>query len=175
MHDNETITNCRKTHRGIFMRLAAAKGQGIRANAMWSAKLGSVMTICALLGACADLPVFHEPAQFAGFATTAKESEDFVAATRPEKTDFTSVGVETGHPPGKPRDPAGVKQLQAELEAQRDTGHAILQRLSPETANSPAQTSDEKAKAKQAAKKKTQDEAAAKQNSQVPAETPASQ
>ena len=138
------------------------------------------MALCAfLLGACADLPLFHEPATFVGFATNPKESVDFVTATRPEKTDYTSVGIEPGHPPDKPRDQQGVKQLQAELEAQRDTGHAILHKLSPETANGQAQKSDEKAKLKEAAKKKGKDEAAAKEKGQAttdaPAETSASQ
>jgi hypothetical protein len=143
-------------------------------------KRGGVMALCAfLLGACADLPLFHEPATFVGFATNPKESADFVTATRPEKTDYTSVGIEPGHPPDKPRDQQGVKQLQAELEAQRDTGHAILQKLSPETANAQAQKSDEKAKLKESAKKKGKDETAAKEKGQAttdaPAETPASQ
>jgi hypothetical protein len=142
-------------------------------------KRGGVMALCAfLLGACADLPLFHEPATFVGFATNPKESADFVTATRPEKTDYTSVGIEPGHPPDKPRDKDGVKQLQTELEAQRDTGHAILQKLSPETANGQAQKSDQKAKLK-AAKQKGKDEAAAKEKGQAtadaPAETPASQ
>lgn len=110
---------------------------------------------------------------------TRRKSADFVTATRPEKTDYTSVGIEPGHPPDKPRDQKGVKQLQAELEAQRDTGHAILQKLSPETANARAQKSDEKAKLKEAAKKNGKDEAAAKEKGQAttdaPAETPASQ
>jgi hypothetical protein len=141
---------------------------------MWNAKLGGVVTLCAFLGACADLPIFHEPATLVGFATTPKEPEDFVKATRPDETGFTSVGIEPARPSGKPRDAAGVKQLQAELEAQRDTGHAILQKLSPETAKA-AQTSEDKAKAKQAAKKKPPDEAAAKPKSQAPADTPASQ
>ena len=138
------------------------------------------MALCAfLLGACADLPLLHEPATFVGFATDPKESVDFVTATRPEKTDYTSVGIEPGHPPDKPRDQQGVKQLQAELEAQRDTGHAILHKLSPETANAQAQKSDEKAKLREAAKKKGKDEAAAKEKGQAttdaPAETSASQ
>jgi hypothetical protein len=138
------------------------------------------MALCVfLLGACADLPLLHEPATFVGFATDPKESVDFVTATRPEKTDYTSVGIEPGHPPDKPRDQQGVKQLQAELEAQRDTGHAILHKLSPETANAQAQKSDEKAKLREAAKKKGKDEAAAKEKGQAttdaPAETSASQ
>jgi hypothetical protein len=103
------------------------------------------------LGGCADMPVFHQPAQFVGLATTPKDGQDFVKESRPEKTDFTTVGVEPGHPPDKPRDQSGVKALKAELEAQRDTGHAILQKLSPTTA---AQTPEEKAKAKIAAKQK---------------------
>jgi hypothetical protein len=143
-------------------------------------KRGGVMALCAfLLGACADLPLFHEPATFVGFATNPKESADFVTATRPEKTDYTSVGIEPGHPPDKPRDKDGVKQLQTELEAQRDTGHAILQKLSPETANAQAQKPDEKAKRKEAAKQKGKDEATAKEKGQAtpdaPAVTPASQ
>ncbi len=137
------------------------------------------MALCAfLLGACADLPLLHEPATFVGFATDPKESVDFVTATRPEKTDYTSVGIEPGHPPDKPRDQQGVKQLQAELEAQRDTGHAILHKLSPETANAQAQKSDEKAKLREAAKKKGKDEAAKEKGqatTDAPAETSASQ
>jgi hypothetical protein len=141
---------------------------------------GGVMALCALLlGACADLPLFHEPARLAGFATTPKESVDFVKETRPEKTEFTSVGIEPGHPPDKPRDQAGVKQLQTELEAQRDTGHAILQKLSPETANAQGQKSTEKGKAKDAAKRKGKDEAdangKARATSGASAETPAPQ
>jgi hypothetical protein len=142
------------------------------------------MAVCAfLLGGCADLPLFHEPAAFAGFATNPKESADFVKETRPEKTEYTSVGIEPGHPPDKPRDKDGVKQLQTELEAQRDTGHAILQKLSPETANAQQQKSDDKTKLKEAklkeVKKKGRDEAAANEKNHAtadaPAETPASQ
>ncbi|MBV9112240.1 MAG: hypothetical protein JOY67_05395 [Hyphomicrobiales bacterium] len=142
------------------------------------------MTLCAfLLGGCADLPLFHEPATFVGFATTPKESADFVKETRPETTEYTSVGIEPGHPPNKPRDKDGVKQLQTELEAQRDTGHAILQKLSPESANAQAAKADEKAKVKAAARNKAKDQDAVKDK--VPAasdaaratssDTPASQ
>ena len=133
-----------------------------------------VIALCALLlGACADMPVFHEPATFVGFATNPKESADFVTATRPETTDYTSVGIEPGHPPDKPRDKDGVKKLQAELEAQRDAGHAILQKLSPEAANAEKQKSEDKSKAKEAAKKKGNDEAVAKGKSQAASEAPA--
>ncbi|MBV9520683.1 MAG: hypothetical protein JO068_21480 [Hyphomicrobiales bacterium] len=142
------------------------------------------MTLCAfLLGGCADLPLFHEPATLVGFATTPKESADFVKETRPEATEYTSVGIEPGHPPNKPRDKDGVKQLQTELEAQRDTGHAILQKLSPESANAQAAKADEKAKVKAAARNKAKDQDAVKDK--VPAasdaaratssDTPASQ
>jgi hypothetical protein len=107
------------------------------------------------------MPVFHAPAQFAGFATTPKEGPDFVKETHPDKTEFTSVGVETAHQAQKPRDKEGVKQLQSELEAQRDTGHAIIQKLSPATPAAP-QTEDEKIKAKIAAKQKQKEDAAKK-------------
>jgi hypothetical protein len=151
------------------MRRKVAKGPGSRARANSCAKRGGVMALCAfLLGGCADMPLFHEPATLVGFATTSKETADFVSATHPEKTDFTSVGVEPGHPPDKPRDKDGIKQLQAELEAQRDTGHSILQKLSPETANAQAKTPDEKAKAKQAVKAKAKDATAIKEKGQVP-------
>ena len=138
------------------------------------------MALCAfLLGGCADLPLFHQPATFVGFATNPKESVDFVKETRPEKTEYTSVGIEPGHPPDKPRDKDGVKQLQTELEAQRDTGHAILQKLSPDAASAQAQKSGDKAKAKETTKKKGKDAAAAKEKGQAttdaPAETPAAQ
>ena len=161
---------------------AGAGAGALRAasRAIWGGKRGGVMAFCAfLLGGCADLPLFHEPATFAGFATNPKESVDFVKETRPEKTEYTSVGIEPGHPPDKPRDKDGVKELQTELEAQRDTGHAILQKLSPETANAQQPKSDDKAKLKETARKKGKDEAAVKEKSQAtadaPAETPASQ
>jgi hypothetical protein len=140
------------------MRCPAESGQS-HASGIWTAKLGVVMTLAALsLGGCADLPVFHGPAQFAGFATTPKEGQDFVRESHPEKTEFTSVGVEPAKPPAKPRDAKGVKELQAELEAQRDTGHAIIQKLSPGTAAATPQTPEEKIKAKQ----KQKEEAARK-------------
>jgi hypothetical protein len=141
----------------------------VKSRVIGGAKRGGVMALCAfLLGGCADMPLFHEPATLVGFATTQKETADFVSATHPEKTDFTSVGVEPGHPPDKPRDKDGIKQLQAELEAQRDTGHSILQKLSPETANAQTKTPDEKAKAKQAVKAKAKDATAIKEKGQVP-------
>lgn len=142
------------------------------------------IALCAfLLGGCADLPLFHEPASFVGFATTPKESADFVKETRPDKTEYTSVGIEPGHPPDKPRDKEGVKQLQAELEAQRDTGHAILQKLSPGAASAQAANADEKTKTKEEAKKKAKGAAAAKNNASgtsdathgTPSEAPAPQ
>jgi outer membrane biosynthesis protein TonB len=117
------------------------------------------MTLSTLvLSACADTPMLHGPAQLVGLATTPKEGADFVRATRPEKTEFTSVGIETAHQAEKPRDATGVKQLQAELEAQRDAGHAILHNLAPQPA-APAppqtqQTKQDETKAKVAAKPK---------------------
>lgn len=198
MHDNETVTamshevpeaTMRRmvakrapTRPGswVGLRVALVRARAPRAQnrIICGLKRGAVMTLCAfMLAACADLPVFHAPATFVGFATTPKESADFVKETRPEKTEFTSVGIEPGHPPDKPRDKDGVKQLQTELEAQRDTGHAILQKLSPETAN--AQKNDGKAKLKEAAKKRPKEDAAAKEKGQAsadaPAATPASQ
>ncbi|MFI5010864.1 MAG: hypothetical protein ACHQAY_00810 [Hyphomicrobiales bacterium] len=135
------------------------------------------MTLAALLlGACADMPVFHAPAQLVGAATTPREPEGFVKENRPEQTDFTSVGIVPAHPPDKPRDAAGVKQLQAELQAQRDAGHAILQTLSPQTATpTAAQTPEQKAKAKLAARQKSAGEAAAKPKGEGQSETQAPQ
>jgi len=149
------------------MRRPAAIGHSLRtrafrARAICAAKLGAVMTTTAILaGACADVPIFHEPAKFAGFATTPKDGPDFVRDSRPAKTEFTSVGIETAKQPDKPRDAAGVKQLQAELEAQRDAGHAILQTLAPPAAAAaPApQTPEDKIKAKAAKKAKAKDDA----------------
>jgi len=153
---------------------AGASAPRLRDHAIWGAKRGGLMTLCAfLLGGCADLPLFHEPATFVGFATNPKESADFVKETHPENTEYTSVGVEPGHPPDKPRDKDGVKQLQTELEAQRDTGHAILQKLSPEAANAQAQRNDDKAKLKETAKKKPKEDAAAKEKGQASADAPA--
>jgi hypothetical protein len=147
------------------MRRPAVNGQASRADAIWGAKLGVVMTFAAvLLSGCADIEMFHAPATLVGLATTPKEGADFVKETHPAKTEFTSVGIEPGHPPEKPRDAAGVKQLQAELEAQRATGHAIIQTLSPQAAKPGAeQTPEEKAKAKLAAKQKAREDAAKKQ------------
>ena len=140
------------------MRCPAASGPS-RTGAIWGAKLGVVMTAALALAGCADMPVFHQPAQFVGIATTPKEGEGFVKESKPEKTDFTPVGVRPSHPPDKPRDTAGVKELKAELEAQRDTGHAILQKLSPGTPATP----EDAAKAKIAAKQKQKEgQAAAK-------------
>jgi hypothetical protein len=110
------------------------------------------------LGGCADMPLFHEPATLVGLATEPKPGQGFIKETHPDKTDFMPVGVEPAHPPGKPRDAAGVKQLQAELEAQRDAGHAILQKLSPEAAK--PQTPEEQLKAKIAAKQQAKADAA---------------
>jgi hypothetical protein len=148
------------------MRRPAAEGQ-LRTGPIWGAKLGVVVTLAAfLLSGCADLPLFHEPAQLVGLATTPKEGQDFIKETHPSKTEFTSVGIETARPPDKPRDAAGVKQLQAELQAQRETGHAILQTLSPPAPAAPptpaaaAQTPSDQSKAKPSAKQK--EEAAAK-------------
>ncbi|MBV9568783.1 MAG: hypothetical protein JO172_11650 [Hyphomicrobiales bacterium] len=155
---------CPRDFRLRLQRIAASRIAAWNTHAfIWGTKRGAAMTLCAfLLGGCADLPLFHEPATFVGFATTPKESVDFVKETRPEKTEFTSVGIEPGHPPDKPRDKEGVKQLQTELEAQRDTGHAILQKLSPETANAQATKADTKAKAKEAARKKPKEQSADK-------------
>src|ERR1700722_20192402 len=118
MHDNETVVFRHiERLRGLTMRCRAATGES-RLGAIWGAKLGAVVTVAAfVLGGCADLPVFHESAQFVGFATTPKEGEDFVKETHPDKTEFTSVGIETAHQEQKPRDKNGVKQLQTELEA----------------------------------------------------------
>src|SRR5580704_11697529 len=117
----------------------------VRAALTWRAKLGVVMTSTALLAAgCADMPAFHSAASTVGMATTPAEGVDFVKTSRPSDLDYTPVGIEPGHPPDKPRDPAGVKKLQSELEAQRDAGHAILQKLSPGV----AADMDAKAKAK---------------------------
>ena len=159
------------------MRGPAANGQALRASAICGAKLGGVMTLAALLlSGCADIEVFHAPATLVGLATTPKEGQDFVKETHPEKTEFTSVGVEPGRPPEKPRDAAGIKQLQAELEAQRAAGHAILQTLSPQTAKPDAgQTPEQKAKAKLAAKQKARGEAAGKPKGLSPGETQAPQ
>jgi len=121
------------------------------------------VTLAALgLGGCADVSVFHAPAELAGFATTPKVGQDFIKETHPAKTEFTSVGVEPSHPDGKPRDAKGVKELQAELEAQRDTGHAILEKLSPQPPSSAAQTPEEKAKARIATKQKQKEGVARK-------------
>ena len=142
------------------MKRPAARGQP-RARGIWGTKLGAVVTLaCFALAGCADMPVFHTPAEVAGFATTPKAGADFVKETHPDKTEFTSVGVETAKQDQKPRDAKGVKQLQAELEAQRDAGHAILQKLSPGT---PApQTEDERIKAKIASKQQQKEDAAKK-------------
>jgi hypothetical protein len=158
----------------------AANGQRLRARAIWGAKLGAVMTLGAiLLSACADTPMLHGPAQLAGLATTPKEPADFVKANHPEKTEFTSVGVVPSHQDEKPRDPSGVKQLQAELEAQRDTGHAIAQKLAPPPAAPAApatpQTAQEKAKAKVATKQKPKPSAATKAKDKAPDDAQAPQ
>jgi hypothetical protein len=147
------------------MKRPAARGQS-RARAIWGTKLGAVVTLAAFaLAGCADMPVFHTPAEVAGFATTPKEGADFVKETHPDKTEFTSVGVETAKQDQKPRDAKGVKQLQAELEAQRDAGHAILQKLSPPQAAAP-QTDDERLKARIASKQKQKEDAAKKAKDQ---------
>jgi hypothetical protein len=146
------------------MTCPAANGES-RSGAIRGAKLGVVVTLAAFaLCGCADMPVFHAPAQFAGFATTPKEGPDFVKETHPDKTEFTSVGIETAHQAEKPRDANGVKQLQAELQAQRDTGHAILQKLSPGTAA--PQTQEDKIKAKIAQKQKQKEDAEKKAKAQ---------
>jgi hypothetical protein len=93
----------------------------------------------------------HDSAAFVGLATNPKEGPDFVKQSKPENTDYTSVGVETAKPPDKPRDAAGIKQLQAELEAQRDAGHALLQKMSPQatvTADSKVKSAEPDKKAK---------------------------
>ncbi|SDR62809.1 hypothetical protein SAMN05519103_08121 [Rhizobiales bacterium GAS113] len=153
------------------MKRVAANGQKHRAVLTKHAKLGVVMTSIALLAAgCADMPIFHGPAEATGFATKPAEGADFVKTSRPEEMDYTSVGIEPGHPPDKPRDAVGVKKLQAELEAQRDAGHAILQKLSPGA----AAAQDAKAKSKVVAtKRKTQSGAAEKQKDE--GQAPASQ
>ena len=138
----------------------------------WHTKLGAVMTSAALmLSGCADMPVFHSAATTVGYATTPAEGADFVQASRPKDLDYTPVGVEPSHQAEKPRDAAGVKKLQSELEAQRDAGHAILQKLSPGA----AAAEDAKEKAKAAAKKKPQGTAAAKPKNQTQDQAPASQ
>jgi len=118
------------------------------------------------LGGCADMKSStHDSAAFVGLATNPKEGPDFVKQSRPDNIDFTSVGVETAKPPDKPRDAAGIKQLQAELEAQRDAGHALLQKMSPQA----AVTADSKVKSAEPdkkAKKKKLDETK-KQEKQV--------
>src|SRR6202035_2131425 len=88
MHDNETVVFRHiELLRGLTMRCRAATGES-RLGAIWGAKLGAVVTVAAfVLGGCADLPVFHESAQFVGFATTPKEGEDFVKETHPDKTE----------------------------------------------------------------------------------------
>ncbi|SEC16732.1 hypothetical protein SAMN05444161_0633 [Rhizobiales bacterium GAS191] len=153
------------------MKRVAANGQKHRAVLTKHAKLGVVMTSIALLAAgCADMPIFHGPAEATGFATKPAEGADFVKTSRPEDMDYTSVGIEPGHPPDKPRDAVGVKKLQAELEAQRDAGHAILEKLTP---GATAAAANEKAKA--AAKRKPQSGIAQKQKDQTQGEAPASQ
>jgi hypothetical protein len=159
------------------MKRVAAIGQNpnseaeLRAGIIRHAKLGGVMTLTAFLAtACADMPTFHAPATFTGFATTPAEGADFVKASRPDKLEFTSVGIETAHQAEKPRDAAGVKKLQAELEAQRDAGHAILQKLTPEA----AAAADEKAKAA-AEKHKPPKATAEKPQDQTQGQAPASE
>jgi hypothetical protein len=160
------------------MKRVAAIGQNpnseseLRAGVIRRAKLGGVMTLTAFLAAaCADMPIFHTPAEVTGFATKPAEGADFVKASRPEQLEFTSVGVEPGHPPDKPRDAAGVKKLQSELEAQRDAGHAILQKLAPEA----AAAADEKAKAAAAKHKQKQKTTAEKPQNQTQGQAPASE
>jgi hypothetical protein len=151
-------------------------GHPMRSKIICGAKGGALVALASLgLGGCVDMSAFHTPATVVGLATNPKEGPDFVKQSRPESTEFTSVGVETAKPPDKPRDAAGVKQLQAELEAQRAAGHALLQKMS---SPQPTATASANPKAKgavpdgKAPKKKTDE--AKKQDKQAPdsAETP---
>jgi len=137
----------------------AMRDLAARAEIIWGAKGTAAMALIALgLSGCVDMKSsVHDSAAFVGLATNPKEGPDFVKQSRPDNIDFTSVGVETAKPPDKPRDAAGIKQLQAELEAQRDAGHALLQKMSPQA----AATADPKAKGSEPdkkAKKKKPDE-----------------
>jgi hypothetical protein len=160
------------------MRRPTDGGHPMRSKIICGAKVGALMALASLgLGGCADVAALRTPATVVGLATKPKEGPDFVKQSRPENTEFTSVGVETAKPPDNPRDAAGVKQLQAELEAQRAAGHALLEKMSP---SQPAATASADPKAKgavpdgkaQAPKKKTDE--AKKQDKQAPnsAQTP---
>jgi hypothetical protein len=151
MQDNGTTINGPEPWTGVSMRSLSA-----RSNTIWGAKGGAVGVLVSLvLSGCADMAVFHTPATFVGIATNPGEGRDFVKQSRPENIGFTAVGVETAQPPDKPRDAAGIKQLQAELEAQRAAGHALIQSMSPQ----PVATAPSDPKEKDKVKKKKPDEA----------------
>jgi hypothetical protein len=145
----------------------AMRGLFARAEIIWCPKGAAALALILFgLGGCVDVKSsMHDSAAFVGLATNPKEGPDFVKQSQPENTDYTSVGVETAKPPDKPRDAAGIKQLQAELEAQRAAGHALLQSMSPQAAATPdpkakGAESDKKAKKKKPDETKKQDKQA---------------
>lgn len=75
-----------------------------------------------LLAACQGGPV-RQAATLGGFATTPRESADFVREKRPESSDYIPIGVTP--PPREPAKPQDrVKGVEGELDALRAANEA---------------------------------------------------
>lgn len=75
-----------------------------------------------ILAACQGGPV-RQAATLGGFATTPRESADFVREKRPESTDYIPIGA--APPPRAPAKPQDrVKNVEGELDALRAANEA---------------------------------------------------
>lgn len=89
---------------------------------MHTKRLIALSFIATILAACQGGPV-RQAATLGGFATTPRESADFVREKRPESTNYIPVGVTP--PPREPAKPQDrVKSVEGELDALRAANEA---------------------------------------------------
>jgi hypothetical protein len=120
------------------MHIQAANQTGVaKANAVRLAlKLSAAMIACGWLAACTSATepnhVLRGPTAVVGWSTTAGEPKDFVKARR-GTTELAYVPIGRGgiERPVTPRNPEGVKNLETELDRQRDQSDSFARRQLP--------------------------------------------
>jgi hypothetical protein len=102
-----------------------------------SARAGlAVVAAAVLLSACQSATSPTHPLRGAattvGFATTTGEPKDFVRASRARANlEYVPIGRESPTRPIAARNPAGVRDLEGELDAQRDRSEQFARRVLP--------------------------------------------
>jgi hypothetical protein len=116
---------------------AANQTHGPKANAVRLAlKLFAAITACGWLAACNSATESNHPLRgptaFVGWSTTAGEPKDFVKARRgTAELAYVPIGRGGIERPVTPRNPEGVKNLEAELDRQRDQSENFARRQLP--------------------------------------------